>query len=227
MSDIAQKIAKLIALADSTTHPEEADTFMAKAQALMVAHGLSLLDLGRLDAEDPVGRDMEFYSYGNANAGWRGVVLSQLAQFYGCKTVRVSRGRTDTFCLFGRESARITVMLMWPYVYRQILSTGAELHKAGLYKGVKTAQAHVANALALRINKLVKEQQTSTPAAPRGLNALVPVDIIEQEMAVAFPNLKEGKARTVNTTRAASQAANGISLHKQAAGGAVKRLGSA
>ena len=112
---IAEKIQKLLAKANSSTHPEEAETFMAKAHALLEQHGLSLFDLGKLDSEDPIGRsqDKEMLR-ANSAASWRTMVAGQLAIYYGCKMVTTNyRGDNFTYwTVFGRESARITFMLM-------------------------------------------------------------------------------------------------------------------
>lgn len=47
MSDITQKIAKIIAKADGTTHPEEAAAFMAKAHKLMEERVASRVSINR------------------------------------------------------------------------------------------------------------------------------------------------------------------------------------
>ena len=44
-TDIETKIAKLLAMAEGTTNQHEAETFMAKAEELMLAHGIERAQL--------------------------------------------------------------------------------------------------------------------------------------------------------------------------------------
>lgn len=50
MSNLEDKIAKLLAKAEGTTNPHEAETFMAKAEALMLQHGI---ERAQLEARRP------------------------------------------------------------------------------------------------------------------------------------------------------------------------------
>lgn len=50
MSSLETKIANLLAKAESTTHPAEAEVFMAKAEELMLKHGI---ERANLDAKRP------------------------------------------------------------------------------------------------------------------------------------------------------------------------------
>lgn len=225
LQSIADKIRKIIAKAESTTNDDEADAFMAKAQSMMIEHGLSLLDIGRLDAEDPVGHDKDF-AYHSQSSSWRTPVVSSLASLYGCQIVRSHRGNQTYFTLFGRESARVTTTLMWPYVDRQVLRLARAAHAAGEFPSASVAASRIGYALALRIDKLVREerQREVKTATGRGLNALVPVDLIDAEMKSVFPRLVFSRPRTVKVSAAATKAAASISLHKQTGGSNIKRL---
>jgi len=59
MSNISNKIAAMIAKAESSSHPEEADAFMSKVHELLEKHGLSLQDIGTINEDDPVGHTKE------------------------------------------------------------------------------------------------------------------------------------------------------------------------
>lgn len=215
---IAAKIQRLIAKADSSTHEEEADTFMTKAQALMEQHGLSLLDLGRLDAEDPVGETTDDELRNNGSARWRFVLAGQLARYYGCKLIGDQRGSFLYWHLFGRESGRVTFQLMWPYVVRQVMKLGNEGAKAGHYSSGKNGHKAVALALASRIGAMASAEErrrnAATGTTSSQLNALVPVDMIRQCVEQAFPKLRTTKSRFTYDPNAAKAAA-GVNLDTQ------------
>ena len=114
--DYAQKIKQIIAKAESTNSQAESESLMAKAHQLMTEHGLSMLDLGCLDKDDPLGRDEDLYN--NASDTWQLNVGYALARYYGCRLISAD-GHTKSatkWVIFGRESARITFNLMWPFI---------------------------------------------------------------------------------------------------------------
>lgn len=226
MNGIAAKIQKLIAKADSTTHPEEAAIFMAKAQTLMEEHGLSLLDLGTLEEDDPVGVSKGEELRNNGNAPWRFQLAAALARYYGCKLVGERRGNFTYWVVFGRESARVTFMLMFPYVDRQVLAQARIETAKGNYPSNKHAHGAVGRAMASRVHKLANEQEERRAAAPasKGLNALVPVDAVEGAFKEYYGNAKfrttRGKA---GFDRNAAAAAGRISLNRQTTASAPSR----
>lgn len=217
MSAIAEKIQKLLAKADSSTHPEEAEAFMTKAQQLLKDHGLSLLDIGRLDKDDPVGKLQDHDRlYANSNASWRTIVANELAQYYGCRLVtnRIWRDGNTYWTIFGRESARVTFSLMWPFVDRQILAAGRQGYREGHYKSTKQAHAAVGRAMAVRLVRLNRERIKAEPQGT-GVNALVPVDLIQQLMEETYPSLRVGKQKSLKYDAEAAKLAAGISLYQQ------------
>lgn len=228
MSAVAEKIRKLIAHADSTAHPEEADAFMSKAHALMQAHGLSLLELGRL-GEDPVGLDKDATTH-SAAYGFMTKVASAMAEYYGCKIVLTRRGKDESYTVAGRESARITFLLMMPFVHRQIMQLGREGFNAGKYANRMQAVTRIGNAVALRIWDMCKQEEKATVAAGRdttGINALVPVDIIQAAIDEAFPKLRKGKSSSLTTDSYSKMAAAKVNLSSQVSGsGAAKQIGN-
>lgn len=211
METIAAKIAKLIAKADSSTHPEEADTFMTKAQELLEAHGISMLDLGKL-SEDAVGHDDDVY---RSSENWKNKLAFILARLYGCQMVtNPVTAKQVKYVVFGRESARITFTLMLPYVIKQINKLGTEEHKAGNYPSRHKAMVAIAGAVTLRIWKMVQETEAQRPAGG-GVNALVPVDLIDAAIAEKFPRLRKA-SNNIRTDSNARDVANRVSLHRQA-----------
>jgi|GEM_PF-3853963 len=217
MSAIADKIRKIIAKADSSTHPEEAAVFMDKAQRMMEEHGLNLLDLGRLDSDDPVGVDRDFYRSFKTTPYWE-MLAYQVAEYFGCKLVVTTKANGDKFhTIAGRESARITHTLMWPFVMRQIKAIAVADYKAGLFPHPKTAYRDLAIALAIRVQALNAAKRVKRNAEPLSqVNALVPVDLIQQALMEVFPNMRQGsKAKTVTLNPHAAERAKGVSLNLQ------------
>lgn len=222
MSDISVKISKIIAKADSTTNPEEAETFMAKAQQLMMEHGLSLLDLGRLDSDDPVAVDKDAWSH-SASYGFMTKVASAAARYYGVEWCRMRHGKDMVYSVAGRESARVTFMLMLPYLEREIKRVARIAFNEGHYSSRMQAATRCGNALALRIWSMAREEHV-TKHRGEGLNALVPVDLVEQALAEAFPSMRKGRGGKVTVDAAARKAVEGISLHRQTGAAPASRM---
>lgn len=209
---IAEKISKIIAKADSTTNDTEADIFMAKAHAMLEAHGLSLLDLGKLDSENPLGQSNNVYT---SSDGWKDKVAFKLAAYYGCELVTVPYGRARKhYVTFGRESARITFELMLPFVLKQVARIANREFKKGNYASPARAHTAIAGATATRLTRLIWADREREPVG-HGVNALVPVDMIQQLRDEAFPSAKPSKAKNKHDFNA-QEAAKEISLHQQA-----------
>lgn len=221
MSDIAEKIRKLLAKADSSTHPEEADAFMVKAHTLMREHGLHLQDIGKL-GEDPVGIDKDGLRT-SSSYPWLTRVASALAALYGCKFVYFKVRNEIKYDIVGRESARGTFQLMMPFVERQIKALAREAFNEGHYNSRMQAVSRVGNATALRIWAMVRQ---APKAEGTGVNALVPVDIIQAAMDEAYPKVKKARAVALTVDHVAKNKASRVSVNVQAGSNtaATKRL---
>ncbi|MGL5734037.1 MAG: DUF2786 domain-containing protein [Beijerinckiaceae bacterium] len=194
MTAMADKIRKLIAKADSSTHSEEASTFMAKAQAMMIEHGLSLLDLGRLNQDDPLGEDKDAMHTWKSSP-WAKPLIFQLAEYYGCQALSFSaklgpNKNKYRFNLIGRESARITATLMIPFIIRQTKSAARAAFNFGEYLSYPKAETRIGNAMVLRVEKLNLARAREVPTA-RGFNSLVPVNEIKALMDQLYSEAKE------------------------------------
>ena len=225
---IADKIRKLIAHADSTPNQYEAEAFMAKVHDLLQAHGMSLLDVGKL-TEDPVGVDVDTLMT-SATYGWMIHVAGALARYYGCRAVTMKRGNSVIWSVAGRESARVTFALMVPYVQRCVQDLGLEAFRSGVYGSRLQSVARIGNALAFRINDMVRKNDKATQAtgaATTGVNALVPVDLIDAVIAEMWPKLKTARAVTLSVDEYAHQAASKVNLSAQVDGASKpKQIGS-
>lgn len=226
---IIERINRIIALANSTTHPEEAETFMAKVHEMLEQYGLTLLEVGRLDEEDPIEHLEDRQTLrANGQAKWRTMVANQLAIYYGCQLVK-TKYRGDNFeywTVFGRRSALTTFNLMYPYVDRQILAVAREEVRKGHFANNKQAHSKVGIAMVFRLQRLNQEKAEASTRDAATSNTLVPVDQIRLAMENFFGKLSEGKVRTLNVDRHAAAAAEGISLALQTTGGKAKQLTS-
>lgn len=215
---IADKIRKLIAHADSTSNQNEASAFMAKVHMLLQQHGMSLLDVGKL-TEDAVGLDYRTIKT-SATYGWLTHVAYALARYYGCKalSVKLKEENKVLWSVAGRESARITFTLMLPYVQRCVQDLGLEAYRSGVYGSRLQSVARIGNALAIRIDEMVLQNKRTDEAAgvaTEGVNALVPVDLIDAVIAEMWPKLKTARAVTLTVDSYAHKAAKKVNLSSQ------------
>lgn len=217
--EMTDKIRKIIAKADSSTHPEEAAIFLEKAHKLMQENGLSLLDLGRLDSDDPVGVDKWFYTSFKTTPYWETLAYA-LARYFGCRLiVTLKSDKNKLHSIGGRESARITYQLMWPFIMRQVKALAVANYKSGHFAHPKTAYKEIALALAIRISDIVREREAAEQRQASTLmqvNALVPVDMIDAALAEVFPDMTKGKAKKITLTQHAIDEAQKVSLYTQA-----------
>lgn len=231
-ADIADKLKKIIAKADGTSNEAEAATFMAKAQQLMIEHGLTLLDLGKLDSDDPVGHARDMYH--NQSDAWKKLVGWNLGTYYGCKVIMSKETISRTaWVVFGRESARTTFALMWPYIDQQVSQLAKQATAAGHYETLSKAKTAIGNSLAIRIGILNRERAEAEKATSgasgkaTGLTALVPVDIIESAIAEVFPHTKTTSRKGVKTDGVARSLAGQVRLNAQVgAGSGARRIGA-
>lgn len=219
MSKIAERISKLIAKAEATTHEEEADAFMSKAQQLMEEHGLNLLQLGKLD-EDPIGLQEDAIRTA-ASYPWARKIANALSHYYGCRFVYYQRGNQILYDVAGRESARVTFTLMLPFVLKQVHKLSGIAFNKGVYPARMTAKTRIGNATAERIWSMCPKTEKNEGT---GVNALVPVDLLEQLIDEANPNLKIGRATVTKFDHYAHEASKSVSVNRQTTSEGLKRL---
>lgn len=225
MENIANKIRKIIAKADGTTHAEEAATFMERAHRMMEQHGLSLLDLGRLDQDDPLGK-----SDGpecSTSEIWRRNLASMVARYFGCRIMSLRGNRRVQMIVYGRESARLTFALMWPFVERQVMELARrDRHLHSTSGDTRAARRAIGVGLIYRLSDMIRERDTSDAKGDRAsqVNALVPVDLIEGMMDADHPTSKLVGMRAKPISAAALRAAGEVSLAMQADGRATRRI---
>lgn len=223
IENIARKISAIISKADSSTHPEEAAAFMAKANQMLEQYGIDLMDLGRLNQCDPVGVEMEAGKVSRSYP-WALPLMHQLGRYYGVKTVYTKVYGSDTIIsCAGRLSARTTFQLMWPYVLRQVQNLARIAYNEGNYPTRMKAVAAVADAMTYRLHRLTESRQPASGSIDTQ-NALVPVDEIQQVLEKAFPNLTSSRKRRLTADRRSHDLAEKISLDSQVGGRGQLRI---
>jgi hypothetical protein len=234
---VLDKVSKLLAKAQGTNNEHEAAAFLAKVHDMLEQYNITMLDLGMAD-DDPVGVDRDA-THCWRNTGWMKPLGSMLARYYGCQQVNQWQGNKILLSWVGRESARKTVAVMLPFVVQQVRQQAKALREQHIttrmerlpgvpreevsrsFKGLSSYERAVANALVFRIQTLLEEhEQTQQPG-----KGLVPVDAIQAAMQDAFPDMTQGRATSLSTTKAARQAAGRVSLHRQTGGSGQKLIG--
>lgn len=217
---IADKIRKILAKAESVVGTPEAESLMSMAEEMLHQHNLTMLDLNTLDKDDPVDTDFEAVKY-RVNDSWMNVLAGQVAHLYGCYPV-VSRDHrtrhTKFMSVTGRLSNRTTFKLMMPFIKKQVLVTGRNLHREDpqSYSSERVAQRRVANALSIRIARMVEGNEIAEQnRVSKGGTALVPVDLIDAMVKEHFPNLRKARRTSRSTDGKARDAAGNISLYRQ------------
>lgn len=226
MTKIAEKIAKILAKAENTNHAAEAESLMAKVIEMLNEHGLSMADVASADANDPVALQRDAIGFW-ASASYKLHLYNALARYYGCQVIYQRVGNRLSFDVAGRESARVTFLMMAPFIDKQVNAAARELIAEGHSSTMSRATRAIGNALTIRIGRLIVEQTkvSETIRAERGFG-LVPVDQVRAVIEEAYPSLKQSKGRGIRTSSAAKEKASSISFHRQATGAGQLKIGA-
>jgi hypothetical protein len=219
---ITKIIKALLAKAAGTDNEAEASIFAAKAHEMMERYQIEVSDVLR---DDPIDRSKP-YSATTSSPSYKKLLWRSLARYYGCKTMLYWTGATTyEIHIIGRESARVTSELMYPFIMKQVREAGRKLAERNGEKAEAVIR-DVANALILRLDRLTAEQKQADPApvTASGKNALVATNAINALMKELYPKSKPGTARGIGTSGDARGAAEGISLHRQTTTNSTKRL---
>ena len=223
---IAAKIAALLAKAEGTDNPFEADSFMAKVNELLEEHQIEMFEIRAMAGKDndPIGKEKGGTNL-YASIKWARDVAGALARYYGCRMIHWKRGNHFVYEISGRESARTTFELMLPFVISQVKVQARRLNERHVgYQSLSVWEREVGQALFSRIWDLIPAAENHR--AELSSKALVPVDDLQAFMDEQYPNLKKAKALKLSYTHQAKEAAEKVSLHHQATGrGKTKLLG--
>lgn len=220
---IKAKIAALLAKAEGTDNPFEAESFMAKVNELLEEHQIEMHEVRSTTGQvnDPMGHEAgETNLY--ASMSWARDIAGTLAKYYGCRFVYYKLGNHFKYTIIGRESARTTFELMLPFIISQVKQQGRRcwLQHGGQSESVWVRE--VGQALWVRVGALLPKAEERR--AELSANALVPVDDTQSYLDDLFPNVKKGKEKSVSYGWEAKKAAERVSLHHQATGTRTKLL---
>ena len=219
MSKVIERIRKVIAKAEGTDNPDEAEMLMAKAHALLTEYNIDLVELETQYSDDPVDVNRDAVSH-LKNDSWVGPLFTALSRYYGAVPIGERRTKNKTYYhLAGRESARVTVSLMFPFVKSQVRKFAKELVKEqpDEFRNERIAARRVANALTFRIRRLVVESKKKDKIrVESGKNALVPVDTINQVIKEKLGGTYTSRRATLLSSQSAKEKADKVSLYQQA-----------
>lgn len=220
---LKDKIAKLLAKAEGTDNPAEAEAFMAKVNDLLEQHQIGMHEVRGRTAQpnDPMGAQWGDGTIPNSLA-WYRITCTAICRYYGCEFVFYKHNGSSSklrYQVVGPLSSRTTALLMMPFIISQVRQASRkymrEQNEAAGYKYLTEvkAQTHVGLALKDRIYRLIAANKVRR--ADLESKALVPVDTLKQFMDEHFGDLKTARQSTGQTTYEAIAAAAKISLHTQ------------
>lgn len=209
---LAKKIAAILAKAKSTTFEAEAASLMAKAEQLMRQHGIEALDVE--NADDPLELDSEGVRL--SSRAWQSTLLYHVAMYYGCDAMFTHHRSGVTATLCGRESARVTVRLMWPYIRDAVGRQAAAWRASGARISQEVAKRSIAVRLTEKIARLISERD--------GVAGGQDYRLAEAALKAAEPDLKQGRCMSRAVAAGAVAWAEGIGLSLQTEGRPAETL---
>jgi hypothetical protein len=222
-------VRSLLAKAESTSFPEEAEALTAKAQQLMDRHAI---DQAMLGSDEAVGRpEGRTLLVETPYARPKFQLLSAVARANRCRAVWSTRSRVATVIGFPDDQATVEVLYTSLLVQatRAMLQAGrsAQQRSRGFRHAFLTAYA-------VRIGQRLQAaaDATAAEAARRHGTGLLPVlrdrdDQVEQAVGEAFPDLRSLRVSVSDPAgvRAGRAAADRARLGGGEVVGRVRRLG--
>lgn len=129
-TNITDRIRKLLALAEGTSNPHEAENAAAQAQRLIAKHNIERSELTEYDPDEAVRQEI---MHGGKLVAWRVNLISGLAKLNSCASAvrRAQRGGSPcAYVLYGAPSDIALVEHLAAYLIREIQSLGASYRGA-------------------------------------------------------------------------------------------------
>ncbi|HEU5394214.1 MAG TPA: DUF2786 domain-containing protein [Candidatus Methylomirabilis sp.] len=184
--EIGSKIAALLAKAESTTFPEEAETLFAKAQQLMAKHALTEADLegARETEENPI--EVVVVRVAIPYARERAHVLFAAAGANRVRPVRQVRGSVVDVHLVGfrRDLERVQLL----YAALSVYATGAMIRAANRDNTQRFRRSFLVS-FGQRIEQRLLEAEAAG-VGERGLVLVGRSDLVNERVGELFPNLR-------------------------------------
>ena len=202
-----ERVRALLAKAESTSFPEEAEALTAKAQELMARHAIdrALLDAATGDGASPVGRRLPI---DDPYAGAKSLLLSEVAQANRCRSVWSKELGFST--VFGHEADVDSVELLFTSLLVQataaMTAAGRSVDRWGRSRTRSFRQSFLV-AYATRIGARLREAAAAGAAAAEEEHgaSLLPVlaaqdEAVEEACVAAFPELSQRSMAATNAS---------------------------
>ncbi|MFI0356784.1 DUF2786 domain-containing protein [Actinomadura sp. 9N407] len=197
------KVRALLAKAESTEFPEEAEALSARAQELMARHSIdhALLDAELGGTSEPAGRRM---AVDTPYDGPKAALLTVVADANRCRAVWHRELGFSTVLGFPADLAAVEMLFTSLLVQATtaMVHAGPRRDAAGRSRTRSFRHAFL-NAYASRIGERLREAAGRAAASEPGGRDLVPVlaardRAVDDAVETMFPNLARGRARTVS-----------------------------
>jgi hypothetical protein len=197
------KVRALLAKAESTEFPEEAEALSARAQELMARHSIddALLDADLGGTAEPFGRRM---AVDTPYDGPKAALLTVVADANRCRAVWHRELGFSTVLGFPADLAAVEMLFTSLLVQATTAMVGAGPRRDAAGRSRTRSFRHAfLNAYASRIGERLREAAGRAAASEPGGRDLVPVlaardRAVDDTVAAMFPNLARGRARTVS-----------------------------
>lgn len=246
-SNILDKIAGLLQLAEKNNNVHESAAAASAAQALLTKHRLTMADLGERDSEkkEKVEVANEPLTAGNKKVAWRATLASVVARTNGCRLYYFTkpdsyssgtyrRKNIVSTMIVGRDSDIQIVRYFYAYLTEEIERLTKAHVEAGVLFGKSDCNSFKLGAMQAVVSRLQEGHEASRAEAKKelgGSQAIVRLDNYELEVDKFYQglNLKRGKAQTSRISSAEAfnqgqQAGRKISLNKGIGGKSISRL---
>jgi hypothetical protein len=230
---LARKIRALMAKAnDPSVTEQEAASYAAKVQELLVKNGLAMSDV-RKDDETQRGDIGATKQKDLWKSPARKNLLRAVCRFYMCEAVSPAR-YTNQWTIIGRPHNVVVAVEMTEYLIKTTVRLSNAYGRANIGSNIIDFRRGCMDRLAERLYEMLRSQRQQTPeyksdGNPGNLPALFLSEhqLVKRVMEQAIPGLVYKKQKPLKQGSDAvrgREAANGISLQTQVAGRSGGRL---
>jgi len=193
------KVRALLAQAETTNFPAEAETFTAKAQELMARHSIDAALVWESASSDsrPVAIRLPI---GDPYSNAKGILLAEVARAFRCRTITHTDYALVSVLGFGSDLMSVEVMFTSLLVQAQIaLQAEAASAPPGSRSRSRGFRSSFLTGYAIRIGERLRQvtatvqDEVEADRVARGGGSLLPVlasrdDALDAEFATLFPN---------------------------------------
>jgi Protein of unknown function (DUF2786) len=119
LSKISDRIRKLLALAGSTTSPNEATTAATAAQQLMQEYKLTEVDVSNATSDKSLITELKMGAEG-FKASWKFALISKVAQAFFCEALGLRVGSRREVRLIGKKNDIEVALEVYGYLLKEI-----------------------------------------------------------------------------------------------------------